>query len=162
VPASCVSDCDWPPDDPAPPTWIWSASWLVPLEFQAIAVADELFVWVTDPLSPGLLTRTEMFVLLGETWFDVAVARERWFVSASCVSDCDWPPDDPALPTWVWSASWLVPLEFPEIAVADELFVCATAPSSPGLFTRTEMLVFTGAVWVDVAAALALCFVAAF
>jgi hypothetical protein len=188
VTAACSADCDWPPDDPAPPTWVWSASWLVPLELEEIAVADDVFACVAPESPPllgtgealpfgapqiqvqrqpvpsrpsqlgaavgasahnqnqlhtvgavvlddvdsallGLFTRTETFVFVGAIWLELAVEFARWFVAASCASDCAWPPDEPDPPTWVWLASWLVELALDERAVAAELFACVAEPA---------------------------------
>lgn len=47
------------------------------------------------------------------------------------------------------------------MAVALELFVCVTGPSSPGLLMRMTMLMLLGATCVDVASAFAVCVVGA-
>jgi hypothetical protein len=51
-------------------SWFWLALWSASFEFDAVASEDAELVCVTDPLSPGLSTRTSMFVLLG--WICVA------------------------------------------------------------------------------------------
>ena len=46
-------------------------------------------------------------------------------------------------------------------ALAVDVLVCSTGPLSPGLPTRTEMLTFVGATWLEVAVASACCVVGA-
>jgi hypothetical protein len=115
-------------------------------------VADERFVCVTGPSSPGLFTRIETFAFVGAIWFEVAFAVALWFVAAFWSPPCDCPAPV-SLPAWVCLLPWLVLFELPAAATADEVFVCVAEPLSPGLFTRTFTFVFVGATWSDVAAA---------
>ncbi len=54
-------------------------------------------------------------------------------------------------PDWLWPTVWEVSLSFPAYDSAEELFDCSTAPSFPGLRTRTEMLLLVGWYCVEVA-----------
>jgi hypothetical protein len=65
----------WTPPDPPPDC---PADWSVALWLPAADVADESLVCVTEPSSPGLMMRTEMFWFRG--WTCVEVAAE----SADC------------------------------------------------------------------------------
>ncbi len=42
-------DCDWPPAVPDPPACVCVALWVVELEFDELAVADESFAWLEEP-----------------------------------------------------------------------------------------------------------------
>jgi hypothetical protein len=87
---------------------------------EEIAVADELFVCEAEP-PPEL-------EFVAPRCVDAARESASWFVTADCASACDWPPEEPAPPTWLWSTSCVVELAFEEIAVADDVFVCVAAP----------------------------------
>jgi hypothetical protein len=65
--------------------------------FPPVAVALDVFVCVTGPSSPGLSIRTTTFTFVGETWFEVAVAFDVWFVGALCSAFWDCPGDAFAL-----------------------------------------------------------------
>ena len=52
-------------------------------------------------------------------------------------------------------------LALPATDVADDPFVCATTPPSPGLPIRAEMFVFEGELWVEVADEPAVCWLLA-
>jgi hypothetical protein len=54
-----------------------------------------------------------------------------------------------------------VVLALPATDVADDPFVCVTTPPSPSLPIRTEMFVFDGWVWVEVADEFADCWLLA-
>ena len=60
------------------------AVWLVELWFDVSASDLTEFDWLTEPLSPGLSTRTSMFVFFGST----CVAEEA--APASCAFPADW------------------------------------------------------------------------
>ncbi len=94
-----------------------------------VAVAVAAFVWVTAPLSPGLATRMSRFVLLGASWVASAVD-----VASN---------ESSSVPTLV------------ALALAE--FVCVTAPSSPGLATRTPTFLFFAPLWCADAVASAFC-----
>ena len=59
-PIACV-----PPAHPHEPPCVWSADWPVAFAFAAVAFELTVFDCVTLPLSPGLRTRTEMFLFDG-------------------------------------------------------------------------------------------------
>jgi hypothetical protein len=65
----------------------------------AAASADEVLVWVTGPSSPGLCTRTEMFVFVGAICFEVAEEFALWFVGAFWCARCACPEWEPP-PVW--------------------------------------------------------------
>ena len=50
----------------------------------------------------------------------------------------------PPLPACVCVAFWVVVAELPDVAVEPAVLACDTEPSSPGLSTRIETLVFDG------------------
>ena len=52
------------------------------MSFAAWAVACELFVWVTGPVSPGLLLRMTIFAFSGAVCVDAGVAVLPWVVGA--------------------------------------------------------------------------------
>ena len=107
------------------------------VRFRFAAVADEstLFDWSTEPSSPGLRTRTEIFVFFAPACSAFDAAKASCSLSASCPIACK--PEPPAS----WSASWLVAFRFAAVASESTLFVCETEPLSPGLSTRTGMFV---------------------
>src|SRR5262245_47803817 len=70
------------------PDWVWFVVCPVELWFPATEFADELLFCVTDPLLPGLNTRTEMFVLLGLICSDVALEVAVCPFTASCPDVC--------------------------------------------------------------------------
>ena len=108
-----------------------------------MASDSTLFVCSTEPLSPGLSTRTGMFVLLAPA----CVASERAFAAWSFEADCPIacvPPSQPHEPLWVWSADWPVRFAFAAVAFESTVLDCETSPLSPGLSTRTEMFWFPG------------------
>lgn len=88
VGALCAACWDWPPTLPAP-ACVCVAPCATLFELPAIASATEEFVWLTGPLSPGLLTRTTMFTLVGACCVDVAWASASCFVGALWVDVCD-------------------------------------------------------------------------
>jgi hypothetical protein len=45
-------------------------------------VACELLVWVTGPVSPGLLLRMTMFAFSGAVCVEIALAFALWLVGA--------------------------------------------------------------------------------
>jgi hypothetical protein len=102
------------------------------------AVADDetAFSCETRPASPGLCTRTGMCVLLAPSCFAAERAAAVWSDFASCPIAC---VPEPACP---WFAPWWARFRFPAAAAEETLFDCSTSPSSPGLWTRTEMFVF--------------------
>src|SRR5579862_1493668 len=120
------------------PLCVCVADWLTGAVFVASADESAVFDCDTEPLLPGLSTRTEMFELLG--WSCVADDRPSapWLVSASCFDDCT-----PPLPP-VWEALCVVVAEFVASAFEVASFDCVTLPSLPGLRTRTEMFELLG------------------
>ena len=56
-------------------------------------------------------------------------------------------------PLWFWVVVWPVVAALPDVACEPTLLVCDTEPSSPGLSTRIETLVFDGSTCVAVEAA---------
>jgi hypothetical protein len=97
----------------------------------------------------------------------VWVADDR--AAASCsfaaVWLADWTPTAPdgqhapvpPPPDWVCAAPWFDEFAFDAAAAESALFVCETAPSLPGLRTRTEMFVLLGLVCAAPDAAAAAC-----
>src|SRR5207342_1361866 len=60
--ALCSLSADWPISwVPPPPAWFWLADCAVPFRLPAAAFEDATFDCETEPLLPGLRTRTEMF-----------------------------------------------------------------------------------------------------
>jgi hypothetical protein len=53
----------------------------------AVAAAEAVFVWFTAPLSPGLFTRTETFVLAGAFCVAAACAVACWSTAAPTVPE---------------------------------------------------------------------------
>ena len=60
---------------PPPPPWAWSALWPVRFRFAAVADESTLFDWSTEPSSPSLRTRTEMFVFFAPTGWHPMLRR---------------------------------------------------------------------------------------
>src|SRR5262249_19421598 len=108
-------------------------------EFSALAVEVALLLCETEPLLPGLSTRTPRFELLGAICVAPERARAPCEVPAPCVDDCT-PPEPPPL----WELACEVAAVFEASAVEVALFDCETLPSSPGLRTRTEMFELLG------------------
>jgi hypothetical protein len=107
-------------------------------------------------------TRTDAPAFVGAVWTDVAVPFAVCVVGADWLSVCDWPLEElPETALWPWAAPCVVWLALAAPAVAVELFVCVTPPSSPGLLFRMTTLTFVGATWVEVADAFELCVVGA-
>ena len=121
--------------DPRP---VWLAVWVTGAVFCAFAEESASFDCETEPPFPGLRTRTERFEFSGCTWVAEERATECCDVSAFCV--VDWTPE----PLPVWELPCVVGAEFVALAVEDASFDCETAPSSPGLRTRTEMFELLG------------------
>jgi hypothetical protein len=96
----CWVDWDWPPDVPEPASCTWLELWLVELELEELALAEESLLWLEEPSPEPELTRPSCMEFAREFAF--------WLVAADCVADWDWPPEEPAPPTWVWSASCVV------------------------------------------------------
>ena len=93
------------------------------------ATAVDVLPCVTGASFPGLPTRIDTLTLTGVTWVEVAVGV------ATCV-----PVAGPVAPA---------------AAVAVEVFVWWIGPFSPGLSTRTVVLMFAGSTCVEVAVAVA-------
>src|SRR5919198_911861 len=155
-PASCPIVLDWSIDctpgfvvhPHGEPTPVWLVVCVTGAVFCALAEDVASFDCDTEPPLPGLRTRTERFEFSGLTW--VAEDRPIAFcvVSAFCVDDCT--PEPPP----VCVLPWVVVAVFVALAVEVALFDCDTAPSFPGLRTRTEMFELLGCTWVaDEAAA---------
>ena len=106
--------------------------------FCAFAEDSASFDWDTEPPFPGLRTRTERFEFSGWSCFAEDSAVEPCVVSAVCVDD--WTPE----PLPVWELPWLVVAELLASADEEASFDCETAPSSPGLRTRTETFELLG------------------
>jgi hypothetical protein len=100
---------------------------------------------------------TETFPFVDEVCLDVAGAFDVCVVGAVWSTACDCPPDPLPSPVWAWSEPCFTAFEFAAPAVAPELLVCVTGPSSPGLLFRTTMLVFVGLTWFEVAVAFESC-----
>src|SRR3954453_5707881 len=145
--ASCFAVWTPPPD--------CVADWVVLFLLPAADLADESLVCVTEPSSPGLMMRTEMFLFCGLSCVEVAVELAVWSFVA------DWSATaTPGAPP-CWAACWFVLLALPATDVADDPFVCATTPPSPGLPIRTDTFVFEGELWVEVADDPAVCWLPA-
>ena len=136
--ADCPTACV-----PEPPAEFWSAVWPVAFAFAAVALDSTLFDCETEPLFPGLRTRTGMFVLLAPLCVAYDSACADWLLSADCPIACV-PPAHPHEPFWVWPADWPVRFAFPAVAFELAVFDCETSPPLPGLRTRTEMFWFAG------------------
>ena len=142
--ASCSLSADCPTACvPDPPAELWSAVWPVAFAFAAVALDSTLFDCETEPLSPGLRTRTGMFVLLAPLCVAYDSAFADWLLSASWPIACV-PPAHPHEPFWVWPADWPVRFAFPAVAFELAVFDCETSPLLPSLRTRTEMFWFAG------------------
>jgi hypothetical protein len=99
--------------------------------------------------------RTEMFVLDGLVCVDVADESADWSLVADWLATCT--PEGPA----AWLACWDVSLVLPAAEFAADVLLWFTAPPSPGLPMRTEMFVFDGCTWVELADELADCWLPA-
>jgi hypothetical protein len=116
------------------------------LAFAASDSAVESFDCETDPSSPGLSTRTETFRFVGWTCVDVASEEAAWLLCAVWPAACV-----PAAAGAACDAACSVAFAFAAAAAALDVLLCVTAPSSPGLSTRTDAFLFVGCTWVDVA-----------
>jgi hypothetical protein len=141
--APCSFFASWPiawmPPEPhaqSEPRWAWPAACFVPFRFAASAAEETLFDCETLPASPGLWTRTAMFSFDASFCSAADRAAAVWSDFASCPIACVPEPD------WAWFAPWCARFRFPAAAAEETLFDCSTSPSSPGLWTRTEMFEF--------------------
>ncbi len=112
--------------------------------FAAVASDSTVFDCSTLPLSPGLKTRTGMFVLLAPDCEATDSAAAAWLESASWPVACVPLPSHPHEPLCVWFADWPVTFAFAAVEVELTVFDCVTSPLSPGLKTRTEMFLLDG------------------
>jgi hypothetical protein len=121
--------------------------------FVLVEFADEAtpLDWLTAPPLPGLRTFTGRFELLAPAWDAPESA------AAACPLTADWFDVWMPLPVWSWLAPWVVEFEFDELASEDAVLLWVTAPSFPGLSTRTSMFELLGAICVAPEADVACC-----
>src|SRR5919198_1163867 len=166
VSAFCVEDCT-----PEPPP-VCVLPWVVVAVFVALAGRGALFRSAPPPpgaddcVAPCVVGAAFVDVPVDEASFDcvepagagaavgAAVAGAAGSVPAAACNAppriCPTSPDSRPLTTqpqpdaWVWLAFCVVDAVFVAVAFEEASFDCETAPSSPGLSTRTEMFWFDG------------------
>jgi hypothetical protein len=97
-----------------------------------------------------------MLMFVGAGWVDVASAFALCVVGADWFADCACPPcasfgAGDSLGCCRWELSWWVSLEFPLVAVLEELSCCVLFPPPATFVDR----------WLEVAEACAVCVVGA-
>jgi hypothetical protein len=151
-----------------PPVGSCEDDWFVELVFDASAVELAEFDWLTEPLSPGLSTRTSMFEFVGSTCLAEEAAPASWAFPADWSEVWTLPPDPLVVvvgvaptdgtveagaqpqelpPDCDWSLDWSVEFVFVELAVEPAVFDWVTAPFEPGLSTRTGMFWLLAPTW---------------
>jgi len=107
-----------------PPACDWSAVWPVQFALPADAFDDAVFDCVTEPPSPGLRTRTVMFLFDGFSCFVAARAPASWSFEADWPMTCSPPPPhlQESPPSCACAAVCSVAFRLPASAVDDASF----------------------------------------